>query len=68
MTTERAHHKPIVHALESCQGLDAVHVHQVARTRDPELHHRQKALPSCQNPGVLPVPAEEIQRFIHGPW
>ncbi len=64
---QRTHDEPFAYAFEPGQGLDAVDVHQVARTGDPQLHHRQEALPARQDLGVVAVPRQKFQRFVHGP-
>ena len=66
MPAERAHRQPIVDSAQARQTVDPVDVDQVARAGDPQLHHRDEALPSRENLGLLAVLDEQLQRLVHG--
>ena len=68
MPAERPHRQPIADAAQAHQTVDPVDVDQIARAGDPQLHHRDEALPSRENLGVLAVLDEELQRLVYRAW
>jgi hypothetical protein len=47
-------------------AVELVDVYENLGEGQPQLHHRDQAVPPCQKPGLRPVPLQKAYRLVHG--